>query len=646
MKINHTIQVDLAQPGLLPRLQATQDDSISRVLQLHLKENGRPWPVPKDATVLVHFRKSDRTGGVYDTLPDGSAAWQIRGCEILATLAPQVLTAAGDTTVGITLVKGSSRLTVATLLLHVIPCPGFAGISESYSYVSAFLPQPATASPGQLLQVKEVNEQGVVLSTEAVSGGISGSTGAALLSLLQKAVYTEDVSAALAVLAQQFEGTEPAVTLSRIEAVYTGSAVYTGTDAATLQNITVTAHYSDGTQQQVKNFSVSGVIGYGENTVTVHYGGCTDTVTVVGIARPAGSYSVYNNLTYATNSNAATTVSSGDGYSCIIRAVSGYELKRLVITMDGKTVLEENYTTAPLETGWSTDNVTGDIVITALAEQIVALSRISAVYSGGSVQEGTKLNALLPNLTVTAYYTDGTQKTLDGGYGVDGTIGVGTNIITVSYGGCTATFTVTGTKIPATYVLTHSWDLTQSLTDSVGGVTAETNATQDSNGVSFSAVNQYILLLPAEASILNKAVEIDIASGTPNAPATQHGRIFGVGSQRTLTNTDAACFTWRYNSTVGWANYAGNVSGGGWDISLDSTAYPLDFFNGKTVRLAFDDQGYITLSYAQIGSSEFTQIYTFGNNWDITTGYFTVGGALDNELLPITFSGVRIYEEV
>ncbi len=645
MKINHTIQVDLAQPGLLPRLQATQDDSISRVLQLHLKENGRPWPVPKDATVLVHFRKSDRTGGVYDTLPDGSAAWQIRGCEILVTLAPQVLTAAGDTTVGITLVKGSSRLTVATLLLHVIPCPGFAGISESYSYVSAFLPQPATASPGQLLQVKEVNEQGVVLSTEAVSGGISGSTGAALLSLLQKAVYTEDVSAALAVLAQQFEGTEPAVTLSRIEAVYTGSAVYAGTDAATLHNITVTAHYSDGTQQQVKNFSVSGVIGYGENTVTVHYGGCTDTVTVVGIARPADSYSVYNNLTYATNSNAATTVSSGDGYSCIIRAVSGYELKRLVITMDGKTVLEENYTTAPLETGWSTDNVTGDIVITALAEQIVALSRISAVYSGGSVQEGTKLNALLPNLTVTAYYTDGTQKTLDGGYGVDGTIGVGTNIITVSYGGCTATFTVTGTKIPATYVLTHSWDFTASLTDSVSGVLAQTNGTRDSGGVHFSAPAQYITLLPEQASILSKAVEIDIAPGTLSVPTEQHGRIFDVGTQANVTNVNAACFTWRYNTSIGWANYAGNLPDGSWDTSLDAAAYPLDFFSGKTLRLAFDDTGHITLSYAAIGSTEFTTVHTWPVAWTIYEGYFVIGGEYNNELSPITIRGVRLYEE-
>ena len=64
MKIKHTLHLDLASTGLPLRIQATQDDSISHVLQLHLKENGKPWPIPADAQALVHFRKSDRTGGV------------------------------------------------------------------------------------------------------------------------------------------------------------------------------------------------------------------------------------------------------------------------------------------------------------------------------------------------------------------------------------------------------------------------------------------------------------------------------------------------------------------------------------------------------------------------------------------------------
>ena len=643
MKINHKLHLDLASPGLPPRLQVTQDDSVSHVLQLHLKENGKAWPIPADTTVLVHFRKSDRTGGVYDTLPDGSAAWQIQGNALLVTLAPQVLSAPGETALAVTLIQGDSRLTVARIVLQVAACPGFAGVSESYSYVSAFVPQPADPKVGQMLQIKEVGSNGVILATESVSSGLDAAV-TLLLSLLQKAMYAEDVSDTLVALEEQLVGGAPAVTIVSIDAVYAGTAVYAGSDPASLQHVTVTVHYSDGTEQQVKNFRLSGVINEGENTITVSYGSYTDTITVIGIARPVDQYYVYNNLSYATNSNSATTVAPGGSYSCIITAHSGYALKRLLVTMGGEVMMEENYTTAPLESGWSTDNVTGDIIITALAEQTVALSHLTVTYTGGSVPEGTKLSALT-GISVTAHYTDGTQELLNGGYSLSGTIGVGSNTVTVNYGGCTATFTVTGTAVPATYVLTHSWDLTTSLTDSIGGAVAQTDAAMDTSGLHFTENDQYLQLLPEQESILCKAVEIDISAGMLTSPTTQHGRLFAVSTDEYWSCASAACFTWRYNNSIGWASYIGNTTDSNWDISLDSTAYPLDFFNGKTVRLACDDRGYVTLSYATIGSSEFTTVHTWSKPWTITTGYFVIGGDLNNELSPITFSAVRIYEE-
>ena len=645
MKINHTLHLDLVAPGLPLRIQATQDDSISHVLHLHLKEQGRPWPIPADATVLIHFRKSDRTGGIYDTLPDGSAAWQIRDNRLQLTLAPQVLTAPGETALAVTLVQGSNRLTIARILLQIAACPGFAGASESYSYVSAFLPQPITAAPGQLLQVKEVNEQGVVLSTEAVSGasggGIGSAAGSMLLSLLQKAVYTEDVSADLAALQQQLGGETPAVTLTSIEAVYTGSTVYAGSDVQLLQNITVTACYSDGTTRQVKNFTLSGTLNEGSNTITVHYGGCTDTVTVIGIPRPADQYAVYNNLSFATNSNTATAVSAGGSYSCIIKAQSGYDLKRVLITMGDTTVFEENYTTAPLECSWSTDNVTGDIIITAVAQAQVSLSRLSATYTGGSVPEGTKLSALT-GITVTAHYSDGTTQPLAGGYGLSGTIGAGSNTITVSYGGVTTTFTVVGIQAPATYSLVNDWDFTASLTDSVGGVTAQLgNATQDETGVHFAEMNSYIQLTQQTRSICGKRVEIDIASGELTLPEGHHGRLFSVGPATTI-NSGGSAFTWRYNTAPGRAVYGGH----NWAESVDSTAYPVAFFHGKTIRLDFDEAGHLAVSYANLGEDTFTPFHSWSCDWVHTTGHFIIGCSASNILYPITFRAVRIYEEV
>lgn len=70
------------------------------------------------------------------------------------------------------------------------------------------------------------------------------------------------------------------------------------------------------------------------------------------------------------------------------------------------------------------------------------LTSISAAYSGGNVAVGTSLDALT-GIIVTATYSDGSTATVTG-YTLSGSIAEGANTITVSYGGATATFTVTG----------------------------------------------------------------------------------------------------------------------------------------------------------------------------------------------------------
>jgi hypothetical protein len=70
------------------------------------------------------------------------------------------------------------------------------------------------------------------------------------------------------------------------------------------------------------------------------------------------------------------------------------------------------------------------------------LTSISAVYSGGDVAVGTAV-ADLTGVVVTAHYSDGTSATVTH-YTLSGIIALGSNAVTVSYGGKTTTFTVTG----------------------------------------------------------------------------------------------------------------------------------------------------------------------------------------------------------
>lgn len=73
----------------------------------------------------------------------------------------------------------------------------------------------------------------------------------------------------------------------------------------------------------------------------------------------------------------------------------------------------------------------------------VTLSSISATYSGGDVPAGTSVLAL-SGIVVIAHYSDGSAKAVED-YELSGEIGEGSNTVTVTYSGMTATFTVTGT---------------------------------------------------------------------------------------------------------------------------------------------------------------------------------------------------------
>lgn len=77
------------------------------------------------------------------------------------------------------------------------------------------------------------------------------------------------------------------------------------------------------------------------------------------------AYSVTNNLTNVTNSNTATSETSGTSYSGTLTPTSTYEMSSVVITMGGTDITSTAYTSG---TGAiSIAIVTGNIVITATA---------------------------------------------------------------------------------------------------------------------------------------------------------------------------------------------------------------------------------------------------------------------------------------
>lgn len=102
--------------------------------------------------------------------------------------------------------------------------------------------------------------------------------------------------ATCAVSVAEADSGETEVTLSSISATYNGGDVAVGTAVTDLTGIVVTAFYSDGSTATVTNYTLSGTIAEGSNTVTVSYGGKTTTFTVTGVAESTDGKVLFSTL--------------------------------------------------------------------------------------------------------------------------------------------------------------------------------------------------------------------------------------------------------------------------------------------------------------------------------------------------------------
>lgn len=84
-------------------------------------------------------------------------------------------------------------------------------------------------------------------------------------------------------------------------------------------------------------------------------------------------YSITNTLTNCTNSNSAKQVVAGDSYSAAISAGVGYELSSVAVTMGGTDISASAVSGGTITIA----SVTGDIVITAVADEVKAAEPVT-----------------------------------------------------------------------------------------------------------------------------------------------------------------------------------------------------------------------------------------------------------------------------
>lgn len=368
----------------------------------------------------------------------------------------------------------------------------------------------------------------------------------------------------------------------------------------------------------------------------------------------ATTYSITNTLTSVTNSNAATTIVEDSSYTATLSCAADYEITSVSVTMGGTDVTNTAYSSGTI----SIANVTGNIVITAVATQrAVTLSSIDAVFSQGQtvIYNTDSLDTLKQYLVVTANWDDSTTSTVaSSDYTLSGSLTVGTSTITVSYGGKSDTFTVTVTEYVDPRTLLYNWDLTDSLTDKVGNVTAvldgSTQPTQSSSGLTFNAATQNIYF--GSYDMTGKTVEIDVSSFSFAGNSSYHIRFFMLANQATAGASGYGPIIFRSNN--GWSGYGITTATGYSSRSWFSTPWisgtsssVVNTFSGKTVKVVFGSDGHTATLYigdTQIGTK--TEHY-YSND---SIRHFFIGGVKSgsqsggDQCYNMTITGVRIYE--
>lgn len=167
------------------------------------------------------------------------------------------------------------------------------------------------------------------------------------------------------------------------------SATITANDGYTLDSVTATM---GGSAVAVAN----GVISIASVTGDI-------VITAIAIEKTATTYTVTNNLTNCTNSNSATVVEEGAAYNATISPANGYTLDSVTVTMGGNAVTVSDGVI-------NITSVTGNIVITAVAEEVV--EEIVNWIANSQNADGTLLASTNNGL---GYKADTRLGTSDGG---------------------------------------------------------------------------------------------------------------------------------------------------------------------------------------------------------------------------------------
>ena len=131
-----TMNLSYREPPIV--VDALQGDS-ARALTIHFLTGGVPWAMPENATVVLQYVCADGTGGILDTLEDGTAAYSVSDGALTIFLSGGMCAAAGTTKLQVTIISDNKQISAFPVEIRVTPQVSAHACAGDYSNLQQWL---------------------------------------------------------------------------------------------------------------------------------------------------------------------------------------------------------------------------------------------------------------------------------------------------------------------------------------------------------------------------------------------------------------------------------------------------------------------------------------------------------------------------
>ena len=138
MLITKEITMNLNYRGSTPVLDVIQGDS-ARAVAIHFMAGEEVWNIPEDVGIVMQYQCQDGTGGVYESLPGGSAAYSVLGNTLTVMLAAQLCAVPGKTDLQVTMLRAGAQISTFHMEIRVAPQVNARTAGEDYTNLAQWL---------------------------------------------------------------------------------------------------------------------------------------------------------------------------------------------------------------------------------------------------------------------------------------------------------------------------------------------------------------------------------------------------------------------------------------------------------------------------------------------------------------------------